>query len=77
MNCVIKSAFHYDQSINNDGKDKTDSMEKSREKSREKNIRKIENREKILKAIKQNSEITTQELASLIGISVAGIEKKY
>ncbi|MDR3244182.1 MAG: putative DNA binding domain-containing protein [Elusimicrobiota bacterium] len=91
MNCVIKSAFHYDQSINNDGKDKTDSMEeskeesreesrekskeKSKEKSREKNIRKIENREKILKAIKQNSEITTQELASLIGISVAGIEK--
>ena len=45
---------------------------KSKEKSKEKNLK---SKEKILNLILQNPSITTKELAEVIGLSIAGIEK--
>lgn len=45
---------------------------KSKEKSKEKNLK---SKEKILNLILQNPSITTKELAEMIGLSIAGIEK--
>ena len=49
-----------------------DVSEKSKEKSKEKNLK---SKEKILNLIHQNPSITTKELAEMIRLSIAGIEK--
>ena len=43
-------------------------------KSKEKNLK---SKEKILNLIHQNPSITTKELAEMIGLSIAGIEKNF